>query len=110
MKKPQSIFRWIYWGTLGSFIAFLMALEALTFFQNIPNVPRDYTVIFIKTGSTLREISKQLGQVSVVPPWKLRLLARVMRKQNVLKPGEYRFDIPSPPMEVLRTLVEGKVV
>lgn len=111
MQKKPSIFIWIYWGTIFLIVFLALGFEALTFVRNIPPVARDSTVAFIQPGTSVREISEQLAGVRVLrSPWKLRVLARVSGKQKALKPGEYRFEIPSPPWRILRTLVEGKVI
>ncbi len=56
-------------------------------------------------------MARELGDAGVlVSPWKFRLLARLTRKQSLLKPGEYRFPVPSPPWETLKILLEGKVI
>jgi UPF0755 protein len=110
MAKKTSLLLWAYWGAITILVFTALGFEAFTFFRNT-SPPTDSTVLFIKPGLSVREISRQLQEGRVLDaPWKLRLLARVTGKQKELKPGEYRFDVPSPPWRVLRTMVEGKVI
>ena len=86
-EQRSSVFLWIYWGTISLIVFVSLLFEALTFIRNIPPVPRDSTVVFIKPGLSVREIAHQLSDARVLKsPWKLRLLARVTGKQKALKP------------------------
>ncbi len=111
MTKRPPIFVWIYWGIVSSIIFLFFGFELLTFFRNIPYVPRDSVVVFVKPGSSVKEISTQLSESNILlSPWKFRFLTRLRKKQAALKPGEYRFDLPSTPWAVLETLIGGKVL
>jgi len=110
VSHVRAIFTWLYWGILSTLAAATAAVFILSFVQNIPPGVRDSKVLFIKPGSPLKEIARQLSAAEICPAWKLKLLARLTRKQSALKPGEYRFDVPSPPLTLLNTLVEGKVL
>lgn len=111
LKTRKSVFLWIYWGMLAIAIMVVLIYQAFTFVHNLPPVVRDTKVVFIEPKSTVRDIAQRLGNAQVLQsPWKFRLLARVTGKHRMLKPGEYRFDVPSPPLKILNTLAEGKVL
>jgi UPF0755 protein len=111
MKERLSPFVWAYWLMIAVVILSVLSYEALTFVRNIPPTARDSAVVFIPPGQTVRDIAELLNEVGVLKSsWKLRILARIRRKQAALKPGEYRFDVPSPPWSIINALVEGKVI
>jgi len=111
MNQKNTIFIWTYWGMILTVVSLFLAFQAFTFVKNLPYVARDSAVVFIEPKTTVRGISKQLGEAHVLKsPWKFRLLARVTGKHRNLQPGEYRFNVPSPPLEVLNTMAEGKVL
>jgi UPF0755 protein len=111
MGKKLSTFVWLYWGIVSLILIFTLGYETLSFVRNIPPLTPASTVVFIKPGSSVREMSRTLAEAQVLKtPWKLSFLARIFRKQAALRPGEYKMDVPSPPWTILRTLIEGKVI
>lgn len=73
--------------------------------------PGESVVVEIASGTSSRAILARLADEGVV---RSRLLAevamRVLFRGRSLKAGEYRFEGPKSTEEVLRTLVEGRVV
>ncbi|MFH1262125.1 MAG: endolytic transglycosylase MltG [Pseudomonadota bacterium] len=111
MGKKTAALVGLYWMIVGGIALATIGYAVLTFVRNVPPGIAGSAVVFIKPGLSVREISRELAQVRVLQaPWKLRLLARLFGKQSLLKPGEYRMEIPSPPWKVLTMLVDGKVI
>jgi UPF0755 protein len=92
-------------------ISFALAFEALTFVRIVPYREREPKVVFIRPHTAPGLIALQLSEAGVLTSrWKFKLLVRLMGVGKRLKPGEYNFFVPSSPLEVVRTLTEGKVI
>lgn len=99
------------WGALVFLFCVAVAFEATTLFRNIPSATHGSTVVFVRPGHSLHKISRQLVTQKVLKSsWKLRLLARITGNEKTVQPGEYRFDLPTPPWNILRNLSRGKVL
>jgi UPF0755 protein len=91
----------------GIFVLF----QTVTIFFVIPPQPKSSVVLFIKPSTTVRAIARQLYESGVITSqWKFRLLAKLKGVDKHLKPGEYKFESPSAPIEAIHILAEGKVI
>jgi UPF0755 protein len=71
----------------------------------------DSAVVEVPFGTSTRAILETLEREEVIRSWHLAYaVLRVSFRGQSLKAGEYRFEGPKTTEEVLRTLVEGKVV
>ncbi|MFN0171823.1 MAG: endolytic transglycosylase MltG [Bryobacteraceae bacterium] len=71
---------------------------------------RGPTRIELTRGARSRAIAEELARAGVVRhPW-IFLAARALRKGAVLQAGEYLFEKPATPLEVLDRLVRGDVI
>jgi len=73
-----------------------------------PRLPFDFTV---KSGSTLKAVSRQLSDEGLLPePWGFWLLARALGRASQLQAGTYRLERPVTPLELLDKLASGDVL
>ncbi len=82
-----------------------------TLFSNLGSEVTGSKVVTIPPHSTLKTIAQILGEEEVIEsPRKFYLITRLAGKGRNLKPGEYLFDVPTPPWSALQTLLSGKVI
>jgi len=72
--------------------------------------PQKEAVVWIPPGEGLSQIAARLEQAGVVRAWRVHLAARLLRVENELKAGEYRFSGAQSVWQVLRKLARGEVV
>ncbi len=91
--------------------ALFLAMEAYSFIRVLPFCPRETSLVFIKPHLPPGLITAELQNRGVLEErWKFKLLVRLTGAARKLRPGEYSFFVPSSPLEVLRILIEGKVI
>ncbi|MCB0327144.1 MAG: endolytic transglycosylase MltG [Bdellovibrionales bacterium] len=72
--------------------------------------PKEQTVVVIEPSS-LKAIQSLLRREGVLEhPFAFEMLARISGKSKKVQSGEYLFDRPSSPWQVLQTLSHGKVL
>ena len=67
------------------------------------------TFVDIPRGASTFTMAGMLAQAGVVPSRWDFLLARLVKRGRVLQAGEYRFDHPASPTEVLGRIARGDV-
>lgn len=88
----------------------LAALVAVFFLRPLepPRLPFDFTV---KSGASLKSVSRQLSEEGLLPePYGFWLLARALGRAGQLQAGTYRLERPVTPMELLDKLSSGDVL
>ncbi len=66
--------------------------------------------LYFERGSSLRSISKILADHQLIPdPLLFEILARLQRKGNRLKAGEYEFSAGLTPLQIMDKMVKGEV-
>jgi UPF0755 protein len=91
-------------------LAFLVVVSAL---DRLPCRGWDgpAVVVQVDAGQSTRTIAENLARAGVVrSPFLLALRARLTGQAGRLRAGEYRFDRPVTPADVLDTLTRGRVV
>lgn len=70
----------------------------------------ELVTLYFERGSSLRSISQTLAQHQVIPnPLLFEITARLKRKGNQLKAGEYEFEKGVNPLQILDKMVKGEV-
>jgi len=94
---------------LALFLLLLAATVPFFIYVTTPVTPREF-LLSIEKGMTLKQITAKLETQGILQhPWLFLTYAHLLRKEGKLKAGEYFFDKPVSPHEVLDILVEGKV-
>ncbi len=76
----------------------------------VPPVSGKEQLLTIVPGESFRSITRKLLSLGLIrSPLRFRILARVSGHHRNVKAGEYSFDEPSSPRDILERLVEGKV-
>jgi len=103
------LLKWVF--VLGFMAAAALAWVAWQFSRTplpLPQTPFEFTV---KSGSSLRALSQQLGEAGlIVQPDALWWLGRLTEKAAGIRAGTYRLDKPLTPIELLDKLNRGDVV
>ncbi len=102
-------FLWIGWIGL---LAVSVGAVQLWVYWNVPSVPAGPPpTVNIREGMGPKAIAKYLEEQGVISrPELFYWIARWTRTTHRLQAGEYRFEPLSPPSEILRTLVQGRVL
>jgi UPF0755 protein len=91
------------------FIA-LFLLGILWLFQELDYTSPIKKIIYFKQGTSLRQMAARLEKEKVIPHARfLEIVARLQKKDKLIKAGEYEFQKGLKPLEVLDILVQGKV-
>ncbi|MGD9018119.1 MAG: endolytic transglycosylase MltG [Desulfobacterales bacterium] len=76
----------------------------------VPPVSGKEQLLTIAPGESFRSITRKLLALGLIrSPLRFRILARISGHHRNLKAGEYSFEGPSSPRNILERLVEGKV-
>jgi len=79
-------------------------------FINTPVTPQEAQVVEIKPGSSFAHIAMQLEESEVVSDaWRFTLLARWRNDTAQVHAGQYLFEFPATPDEILARLVTGDI-
>lgn len=74
---------------------------------HIPVVPYEFS---IKSGSSLRNVARQLADAGVLSDaWSFVLLSRIMGHASSLKAGNYKLSENTSPLQLLEYITEGNV-
>ena len=78
-------------------------------YVNNPVSPTEENIeVTIQQGATFTAISEQLKQAGLIrKPLYFKLLAKIEEKTQMVKTGEYSFNMQSTPAEILDDLVQG---
>lgn len=88
----------IGWG--GYFAVFLLS----------PITPNPPAAVTVSRGSSLHQVARQLETSGVISnAWHFRLLGRLLGSAGKIRSGDYDFDQPATPEQVLHRLVAGDV-
>jgi len=91
--------------------AIALSLQAFFFLQKAPSSKKAYQILEIASGESFRSVSKRLKREGLITSAvAFRLLGRFSRLDTQIKPGEYRLHRAMKPSEILKALVEGKVL
>src|SRR5512136_986762 len=87
-------------------ILLLLSISVLSWFLFVPFSQTGSTkVIFIKKGTPLKKVSEVLEQEGIIKNRHLFVfLTTILEKKSSIKAGEYEFDTPMLPLNVLSTL------
>lgn len=94
------------------FISVVFLLGGIGFYLNHFLKGRSPTLatLFFKSGTSLRQISRELRENQVVSNASLfEWMIRILQQEKKLKSGEYEFPKGSTPREVMKMMVEGMV-
>jgi len=105
-SSPRSKF---FFFSLG--ILLLLSISVLSWFLFVPFPSTASTkVIFIKKGTHLRKVSEVLEQEGIIKNRHFFVfLTTILGKKAKIKAGEYEFQTPMLPLDVLSALAKGQV-
>lgn len=95
----------------GVFIVALLMLSGISawmVFGSSTNFPEDKKSLFIKTGSSFNEVSKNLQEEGFINSQTFYKWVSVILKFKSVKPGKYVFEKKSSLVSIIRTLKQGK--
>jgi len=96
---------------LASFALAWLIMDFQSFRDNPVAIPPSGLTLFIRPGSGLKSIARQLQQQQVLDkPAYLVFLARYLKLDARIKAGEFRLPAGITPEQLLQHLTEGKVV
>jgi UPF0755 protein len=105
--------RRILWGGVSAFgllLAFAFTV-ALSLYVLPSSTPCPDVSVHIPVGSTVPQIAVELRERGLLRwPWQLELVARLEGAGRRIRAGDYEMPAGSTPVEILRHLVEGKVL
>jgi UPF0755 protein len=79
-------------------------------FISTPVTPQEARVVEIRPGSSFAHIAMQLEDLGIVSDaWRFTLLARWRKDTSQVHAGQYLFEYPAKPDEVLARLVTGDI-
>jgi len=99
---------------LGLVVVLALALALLFAWADWVRTPRGHrgdppVIVRVEPGSSAREVARLLEEKGLVrPAWALTWWLRLGGAAGRIQAGEYRFDPPVTPVDVVRRLVEGR--
>ena len=64
----------------------------------------------VRPGATLKTMARQLAEAGLLPDSQTLWLLGRATQMTAIQAGNYRLDKPTPPLELLRKLVDGDVI
>lgn len=101
--------RWA-WRTLsGVLLALLAGAAWIASYVWLPlNFSGDTREFAIERGATLRSVARALESAGVLPDaWRFELLGRILKRERMLKAGQYDLDARWSPLELLDGITVG---
>jgi len=100
---------------IAGLLILLLPVAGLTLhvvrFTVTPVTPAGPTTLSIRSGSSLNQVARQLEVSGVVSSaLYTRLLARLRGQAQLIQAGDYAFNDPATPLEILDRLVHGDVI
>ena len=105
------IFKILKFSLIGLILLLIAAAGWFSYeFRRLPSHPQEAVIFTVERGSDVRSISKALVRQGVMQKeWPFFLGYRLFHSSDTLKAGEYSFDLPLSPRQILEKILEGKV-
>lgn len=99
---------------ISAFISFsvlsCLLLDLLVYADKSANTDNSKKIVVISPGQNLSTTADYLNNTGIIKnPVKFRLLARIKGCDKKIKAGEYLLSSSMPPIQILKTMVGGKV-
>lgn len=92
-------------------LGLLIALSVFLYLSTPPSSIKIYKIVYIQPGATSTKVVELLKQGGIIKETRwFSLLVRYCQATKKIKPGEYYLNTAMLPLDVLDTLVKGKVI